>query len=90
MPKTYQEGFKDGLKRAEEIAVLITNKFWDDEFARHGNAGVAKFKQKVGFLIEEALTKERRSYSSDKPSPFPHTPPYSDSSPGGGVGGPVG
>ena len=61
MTRTYEGGFKDGLKRAEEIAVKVTDDFWDTEFAHHGNKGVAKFKQKVGFLIEEAICNERKS-----------------------------
>ena len=47
--------FRDGLKRAEEIAVNETDKFWNKEFAHHGNRGVAGFKTTVGHLIEKAI-----------------------------------
>ncbi len=60
MSGTYQDGFKDGLRRAEEITVKTVDDFWNEEFARHGNAGIAKMKQKVGIQIEEALLVERK------------------------------
>ena len=60
MSDTYQDGFKDGLRRAEEIAVNTVDDFWNEEFARHGNAGIAKMKQKVGIQIEEAILAERK------------------------------
>ncbi len=47
--------FRDGLKRAEEIAVEVTDKFWNTEFARHGNKGIAAMKQEVGHQIEAAI-----------------------------------
>ena len=50
--------FRDGLRRAEEIAVEITDRFWNTEFARHGNPGIAKMKQKVGHQIEAAIHAE--------------------------------
>lgn len=56
MTKTYT----DGLLRAEEIAVAETDKFWNQEFARHGNKGIATMKQKLGFQIEDAILAERK------------------------------
>ena len=50
--------FRDGLKRAEEIAVSVTDRFWNSEFARHGNKGIAAMKQKVGHQIEAAIHAE--------------------------------
>ena len=49
--------FRDGLKRAEEIAVSVTDRFWNTEFARHGNKGFAAMNQKVGHQIEAAIHK---------------------------------
>ena len=51
----YENGFRAGLRRAEEIATQTTDHFWDTEFAHHGNSGLAKMKQKVGFEIEDAI-----------------------------------
>ena len=47
--------FRDGLRRAEQIAVEVTDRFWNTEFAHHGNPGIAKMKQKVGLQIEAAI-----------------------------------
>lgn len=51
--------FLAGLERAEQIAVEATDAFWNSEFARHGNKGIAGFKCKLGHLIEAAIRKER-------------------------------
>ena len=59
--------YRDGLRRAEEIAVKITDAFWDNEFARHGNKGLATMKAKLGHLIEEAILAERKSTGNDRP-----------------------
>lgn len=53
--------FLDGLRRAEEIAVKTTDEFWNSEFARHGNKGLATMKSKLGHMIEEAIHDERKS-----------------------------
>ena len=50
--------FRDGLRRAEEIAVEVTDRFWNTEFARHGNSGLATMKQKLGLQIEAAIHEE--------------------------------
>ena len=47
--------FRDGLRRAEEIAVEVTDKFWNTEFARHGNKGIASMKVRAGHQIEAAI-----------------------------------
>ena len=50
--------FRDGLRRAEEIAVSVTDKFWNTEFAKHGHRGFATMKQEVGHQIEAAIHAE--------------------------------
>jgi hypothetical protein len=49
---------RPGLKLALAIARKVTDDFWNEEYAHHGNAGLAKMKQKVGFQIEAAIEKE--------------------------------
>jgi len=48
----------DGLRRAEEIAVHVTDEHWNSEFARHGNKGLATMKTNVGHEIEAAIHAE--------------------------------
>ncbi len=51
--------FVAGLQRAEEIANREADAFWNEEFARHGNKGLATMKQKVGLRIVAAIERER-------------------------------
>lgn len=53
-----ESSYRDGLRKAEEIAVDTTDKFWNDEFSRHGNKGLCAMKSKLGYLIETAIQKE--------------------------------
>lgn len=50
--------YRDGLRRAEEIAVRVTDDVWNTDFARHGNKGLATMKSKLGHEIEAAIHKE--------------------------------
>lgn len=63
-PSDYDKGFADGLRRAEEVATKTTDDFWNAEVSKHGNAGVAKMKQKVGFQIEQAIHAEWKSFKA--------------------------
>ncbi len=47
--------YRDGLRHAEAIAIETTNKFWNTEFARHGNKGICTMKVKLGHEIEAAI-----------------------------------
>lgn len=57
--RAYFDGLSDGLVQAEHIAKKVTDEFWNTEFSRHGNPGLAKMRQKVRFQIEATLKKAR-------------------------------
>jgi hypothetical protein len=58
MAKTFEEGFRAGLRRAEKIAVATTDADWSDNFSRHGNKGIATMRGKLGRAIESAIHAE--------------------------------
>lgn len=58
MDKTYEQGFRAGLHRAEEIAAATTDADWNANFERHGNKGIATMRGKLGRAIEGAIHAE--------------------------------
>lgn len=58
--RTMVKTYLDGLDKALEIAIKTTDDFWNEEYARHGNPGLATMKQKVGKRIERAIIAEMK------------------------------